>query len=307
MNDAPALRDRVVRDLWWAVTGAEVARDNFCSLVPRFDPSVLAGSFAALDADPAPLHRAVAESLNQERLRLGAYFEDLIRFFVTHIAGHHDATTGVVISQNKRTVGELDLLFREGPACHHWELAVKFYLQVPGLASDPGDSFVGPQTRDRLHFKLARLRDHQVPLPAHPAAAELLAPWQPLQSAALLRGRLFYPASSDWKTSEAGSSIADDHTRGWWCAVNQTEDLLPHADAYAMLTRREWFAPIEAAWDTVTPWNRRQVCAWADEAAATWQAGAVKTQVIAGLDAAGKELHRGFLVSVGWPGLDGGG
>ena len=284
--------------------GPELAGDDYCALVPRFDAAALLPSFAELDAHPELLHRAVAGTLERDRLRLGAYFEDLVQFFVEHMAGHQDVVTGVVVSENKRTVGELDMLFRDGESCHHWELAVKFYLQVPDLAPDPGECFVGPETRDRLHFKMGRLRDHQVPMAKHAAAVEALAPWQPLQSAAFLRGRLFYPASSDWNQGFGGTSVAANHQRGWWCPVDRTEELLPQADSYAVLTRRDWFAPVDAAWDAITPLTREQVGAWASEAATTWEAGVTRTHVIAGLGPDGREVHRGFAVSIGWPGLD---
>ncbi len=294
-----------MRDLWWAVTGPGLVEEDYCPTVPPVDSRVLRDTFAALDNDPESLHRAVAGHLERERIRLGAYFEDLIRYFVTDIRGHRDVTGGVVISEGKRTIGELDLLFRDGVSCHHWELAVKFYLHVPTLAEDPGECYLGPQTRDRLHLKLARVRDHQLPLAAGEAAVEALGSWQPLRSAALLRGRLFYPASSNWKDAEGGGPVAASHQRGWWCPVDRVEEPLPDADAYALLTRREWFAPIDAAWDRVTPWSRDQVCSWASEAAATWPTGEPVTHVIAGLDSDGLELHRGFVTSVGWPGPTG--
>lgn len=298
----PTIRDRVVRDLWWAVMGPSLVAEDYCALVPRFDPAAQLSSFLELDADPQPLHLAVSGSLGGERLRLGAYFEDLIKFFVIEMAGHREVVNGVVIYEKKRTVGELDLLFRDGAVCRHWELAVKFFLHVPTLAPDAGDCFVGPQTRDRFHLKIARMRDHQLPLPTHAAAAGALAPWQPLESAAFLRGRLFYPVSSDWRAGLGGASVAADHLRGWWCSVDRCEELLPEADSYALLTRREWLAPIDAASDGVTPWSREQLCAWAGEAAVTWPVGVARSYVVAGLGPDGREQHRGFLVSVGWPG-----
>ncbi len=302
MTLAPRFQDRVVRDLWWAVTSPGVVDSGYCPVVPPFDADALLPSFLALDAEPAPLHRAVASSWERERLRLGAYFEDLIRFHVTHLAGYRELESGVVIYDKKRTVGELDLLFRDGAQCDHWELAVKFFLHVPKLTGDTGECFVGPQTKDRLHIKIARVRDHQVPLANHPAAARSVAPWQPLQRAALLRGRLFYPVSSDWKAGAGAASLARDHLRGWWCSVDRCEEGLPSADSYALLTRREWFAPIDAASDAVIPWGREEVCAWAREAATTWPTGVARSYVVVGLDAHGQETHRGFLVSVGWPG-----
>ncbi|QDV05071.1 hypothetical protein Poly30_05660 [Planctomycetes bacterium Poly30] len=302
MTSPPPLRNRVVRDLWWAVTAPGLVDEDSLVSVPRFDPAGLLPSFVALDADPGPLRRAVAGSWGRERIRLGAYFEDLLRFFVVHIAGHGEAVSGVVIREGTRTVGELDLLFRDGATCHHWELAVKFYLHVPNLAPDPGDCFVGPQTRDRLHKKLARVRRHQLPLAKDPAAANALAAWQPLRSAALLRGRLFYPATSPWRSVVEAPWMAPDHLRGWWLPFDRCEELLPHAHSYALLTRREWLAPIDATNDPVKSWSRERLCAWAQEAAASWPEGVDRSHVVAGLDADGIELHRGFLVSVGWPG-----
>lgn len=302
MNSVAALVDPIVRDLWWAVTGPGLMDGAFCALAEPHAAEALLPAFTALEANPERLHAAVGATLAAERLRLGTYFEELIRFFVTDVLGHRDARSGVVISENKRTIGELDLLFRDRDASYHWELAVKFYLHVPNLTSDPFEGYVGPQTRDRLHLKMARVRDHQLPLAQHAAAERIVAPWKPLQSAAFVKGRLFYPVSSDWRNGRAGTSIASDHSRGWWCAVDQARDSLPEADAYALLTRREWFAPVATTASNVTPWSRDEVLAWCAEAAATWPVGTARSYVVAGLDSEGEETHRGFLVSLGWPG-----
>ena len=140
---------------------------------------------------------------------------------------------------------------------------MKFYLAVPDLTLDPKECFVGPQTRDRLHLKLARLRDHQLPLAGHAAAAVVLADWQPLLSAALIRGRLFYPASK-----------GGVDRRALWCPADHAGEQLPDADSYALLSRREWFAPVDASLDRLDPWSRERVCTWAGEVAATWPAAA---------------------------------
>ncbi len=296
------MKDRVVRDLWWAVTSPGLMDEGYGCTVPAFDQDELLPAFRALDARPEALHRAVAGSLGAERPRLGAYFEDLIEFFVRDVAGHRDLVSGVVIREEKRTVGELDLLFRDGPVCRHWELAVKFYMHVPGLVDDPSGCYLGPETRDRLHLKMERLRDHQLPLAGTAAAAEALASWQPLESAALVRGRLYYPASSDWSAGPSPTLVDSSHLRGWWCQVDRAEELLPDADSYALLTRAEWFAPVDASLDKITRWSRGQACKWAATAASTWPSGEARSHVVACLDADGGEVHRGFLTSVGWPG-----
>lgn len=122
MNSSLPLRNRVVRDLWWAVTAPGLVDEDSLVSVPRFDPAGLLPSLVALDADPEPLQRAVAGSWERERerIRLGAYFEDLVRFFVVHVAVHREAVSGVVIREGRRTVGERDLLFRDGATCHYW-------------------------------------------------------------------------------------------------------------------------------------------------------------------------------------------
>lgn len=296
------MKDRVVRDLWWAVTSPGLIARGYCPVVSGFSLDELLPAFERLDAQPAALHRAVAGSLRAERLRLGAYFEDLIQFFVRDVAGHRDPVSGVVIREEKRTVGELDLLFRDGAVCRHWELAVKFYMHVPGLVDDPSGCYLGPETRDRLHLKMERLRDHQLPLAGTRAAAAALASWQPLESAALVRGRLCYPASSDWSACPSPTLVDSSHLRGWWCPVDRAEGLLPDADSYALLTRAEWFAPVDASLDKIAPWSRGQACEWAATAAATWPSGEARSHVVACLDADGREVHRGFLTSVGWPG-----
>ena len=293
--------DRTVRGLWWVLTGADLLAAECCPIVPAMDRSELSSQLAPLEADPAPLHEFVAGSVARQPFRLGAYFEDLVGFYVAVVLGHR-VERGLPIRVAGRTLGELDLLFEAAGTRHHWELAVKFYLFLPGLEPEPGESFVGPQVRDRLHRKVARLRDHQVPLPGRDEASECLTTWLPLQSAALVRGRLFYPAQMDWRARQPVVDLSPGHECGWWCHVEALRDALPDASGYAWLERFQWLAPIDARIDPVEVFDRDGLIRSADAMGAEWPDDHPRSRVMVGLDADGMEVHRGFVVSTGWPG-----
>lgn len=316
MAAPPNFRDRVVRDLWWMATSPGLLAPARCTVMDGLDtllasvssssekkvtPASVVAALRAVDRDPGTLHAAVAPNLGAERFRLGTYFENLVAFFVAEILGF-PVESGRVVRENKRTLGELDLLFRSPTGGHHWELAVKFFLHVPLLREEIGHCFVGPQTRDRLHRKIARLCDHQLCLPAHPAAARHLLAHQPLRSAAVMRGRLFYPAAGRWTEGEAGPDAARDHLRGWWCCIDRCAAELPEAVHYALLPRRLWLAPVDVGLDNLELWSREEVLSWCRDCVENWPVGAARSFQFAAFDAGGRELHRGFLCSVGWPG-----
>jgi hypothetical protein len=93
----------------------------------------------------------------------------------------------------RRTLGELDVLYRHDGRVVHREIALKYYLAAtPG--TDPS-AWVGPGRRDRLDLKLDRLATHQLTV-AEQARAEDAWPAAlpfPDVTEVLLLGALFAP------------------------------------------------------------------------------------------------------------------
>lgn len=172
----------------------------------------------ALDEKP----QALLDWLDQRcrSPRLGLVFECLWHFFLDQDPETELIANNLPIRDGDRSVGELDILYR----CHqrntvvHLELAVKFYLDA-GRPLVPGEAhsrWLGPDRRDRLDKKLARLREHQLPLPHSQWGKQVLADRgiEEWQTELVFAGRLFeaIDASTTEKELPANSWI---HWREW--------------------------------------------------------------------------------------------
>ena len=189
--------DRAARDLLWAINSPSLLAGD------------LAGSVAPIHVDDIP-SAALRSDLARASVprRVGHYFERLVYFYLTRvracaIVGHRQQ-----ITENGRTVGELDFLFRdEFESLHHWEVAVKFFLYYPP-DNPSGSHFVGPNPQDNLERKAHRLRTHQLPLGRiHFAEIE--------HQAAFVKGMVFYHPQDVGPTRQP-IELSPEHLRGAW-------------------------------------------------------------------------------------------
>jgi hypothetical protein len=307
--------EQTVRDLSWLLRSpALLARGAFGDLLsdpfaPRLfgpDPDVaMAHLLQRLERDPAPL--AATQASGRER-RLGRYAERLFSVWLGEVPGLKRVAMGLPVREPQpggRTLGECDALFQTPTgAFEHWELAVKFYLEIDdGSASAvtsaraPGpqpdlrgcERYVGAGLADRFDWKLQRLLRHQLPLSAHPALQALApGPWTPRM---FVKGRLFYPLTR-WQGVDCGAdvpSLATDHPRGWWATLSEWLTWSYHADCrWTSLERMDWLAPLRlddpAASD---PGGGGSAAGTAAEGAAEGNGGHVHSHRFDGADVAG--------------------
>ena len=231
--------------------------------------------------------------------------------------------------QNGRaTLGELDFVWRDRQSgcVHHWELAVKLYLYLPG--PDDGQAhlerFVGLQRRDTLALKAAKLGQRQLPLSRQPQAVQALGVVVD-RAAALFKGWLFYPlAGAGWQDYQEPAAatrrrLNPAHAKGWWLTLSAFMRHLP-AQATAgsqlrwrIVPRLQWLsAQYTAHADTLDGADLavrlREYFDAEGGPAATGHArpgllvaALAPTQAPSGLDAPHyREIHRGFVVADGW-------
>lgn len=186
---------------------------------------------ATLIDDPSSLRRAALHLARLPRpRRLGQHFENLVACALSHHPRFEVVARNVPLRQGANTLGELDLLVRDhsdGTLCH-WELALKFYLGLPGEASPYG--WPGPDSQDQLEHKAAHLFHEQLPRSAEPAVRSLLAAqgWTVQRRVLLTRGRLFYPRQGRPPLCQW---VDPGHQRGvWWHCSEQAipAHVVPH-------------------------------------------------------------------------------
>ena len=241
-----SLPSQYQRDLIWSVLGPALLDCDWSPVRPAFlqhGPTLPWQHW--LDAQQPPLQFRSP--------RLGLMFEQLWHQYFRLCDMQWLAN--VQIQDDKRTLGELDLLIRPetGHGAYHLELALKFYLGI-------GDDWIGPNRRDYLADKIRHTRDKQLPLANHLITQQTLqqhgwpllrssspqSPQQPQlqpqpQSQALMRGCLFHPADPAINAT-LPKEVNPQHWSGEWIHHQQSDQLLPDS-RWFLLSKPQWISP----------------------------------------------------------------
>ena len=188
-----------------------------------------ASGMPELAVDPSSVAHLRLHDWPELPSRLGRRFERVWAWAIDRMPGWELLAEEVQVREQKRTVGSLDLLARRHGEVLHLELAVKFYLCLRGQTGAQDHHWVGPNKRDRLDLKLARMRTHQLPMGQRPQTLATLAERglpPPDHSRAVLRGLRF----SDWRAPHTGGA-------GRWCTIDELSDAVTAAH---VLQRTQW-------------------------------------------------------------------
>ncbi|MGO0629596.1 DUF1853 family protein [Pseudomonas sp. SAR267] len=295
------LRRPAVRDLAWTLLSPALLsappcpqRHPLAGSAWAADPQHLHDWLRALDADELPLRDWLARITSR---RLGLYYEALWQFALKQAPGVELLASNLAIRTGGRTLGELDILLRDGEGTHHLELAIKLYLgPSAGNGGDPAH-WLGPGCHDRLGSKLAHLAGHQLPMSADARSREALAAVgaDQVQAHLWLGGYLFYPWPGH---AEPPAGANPEHLRGRWVRRQYWETTADQR--WQPLPRHAWLAPARAEPDAC--WSVPQFEAWLaglDEHA--------PAQLLVRLEPDGEgawqEVERVFLVADCWPHL----
>lgn len=223
----------------WALAAPDIAPAYTLPWLPQSRRLALTQFFSQEDTRAQLEPELLLHIQEIQSRRLGIYFESLWAFGFSRHPDYELLAHNFPIRDRGKTLGELDFVVRHIPdkTIEHWEVALKFYLQVD-------DYWVGPGLRDRLDIKLNRMRDHQLPVARSPLAADALstAGLHIDRQWSLMPGRLFRPLS-------AAASGAD---APWWAdlATFYRHLSTPRA-GWQLLPKPCWLAPQPAAQGTV--------------------------------------------------------
>ncbi|WP_445157756.1 DUF1853 family protein [Halomonas sp. E14] len=249
----------LVRDLAWIVLTPDLITTAWPGRPDRETlglaaPARLRDFLASQEANPQALERRVGDTASG---RMGHYHERLWQHLLDTAPGTRLLASNLRVHQGKRTLGELDLLYRrrDDPGLVHLEVAIKFYLGLPegpGTASDPS-RWIGPGGADSLATKREHLVRHQLRLTGQPEARttiqQLIHPRDlgppepaPIRTQMAMPGVLFYPWLGDLPSPREASP---DHLRGQWLhwpAWRTLRDGLPAQTRAAWLAKPHWLA-----------------------------------------------------------------
>lgn len=107
-------------------------------------------------------------------LRLGKLVERFVCHQLIDDATCNVLAENVQIQDDKRTIGELDVLYMTSDGPIHLEIIYKFYLYDPNEGSDELSHWIGPNRKDSLLQKLDKLKEKQLPLLYHPQTQAML-------------------------------------------------------------------------------------------------------------------------------------
>ncbi|SFC85958.1 hypothetical protein SAMN05660479_02559 [Microbulbifer thermotolerans] len=288
----PSITPNHWTNLHWALETDSIARCADLPWLPRQRREALSAYFSLTETRTrlAPLlDAALAQSDAQGRgMRLGDYFEDLWAFAFTHHPDYRLRCRNLPLRTADRTLGELDFVVQHLPSgtTEHWEIAVKFYLQVAD------EYWVGPGLRDRLDIKLARMRDHQLPLIHQPQARQLLRQQKIHidRQWALMPGRLFRPL--DARRAPQHGELTLGGSPCWWAELDEFQHhFCRHSLRWVQLPKRAWLAPLPPG---LTPGDTSEALAQR-----LCDTSPPAPLCVAGISAAG-ETERGFIVPHGW-------
>lgn len=221
MNNLNVDAIQCVRDLTWAINSPSLIVDG--PMVDPVDPRQVDAQHLAAYLDDFSGHR------------VGRYFERLVLYWLQHLRGVEIVAQSLQIRDGKRTIGEIDLLFRdEQGRLTHWEIAVKFYLHVLH-AHALGSHYIGPNVRDTFERKMERLFVDQLP------RSERDFPDVEVRQA-FVKGRMFYPPH-EAVLDTTPKYLSPGHLRCEWIRAAEVAALHDGGDmAYRILKKPDWLS-----------------------------------------------------------------
>ena len=220
-----------LRDLIWAVNSRSLLAAG-PEIAGVESSQVDAWQLDAAQVDSDHLAAFLAETSGY---RVGRYFERLILYWLQHIRRVEVVADTLQIHDGNRTVGEIDLLFRdEQQRLTHWEIAVKFYLHYPHHTAT-GSHYIGPNAADTFERKIDRLFGHQLP------RSEIYFPDVEIRQA-FVKGRIFYHPNEPL-SQKLPSRLSPDHLRCNW--IRSSECLILSAAesvSYRILRKPYWLS-----------------------------------------------------------------
>jgi hypothetical protein len=135
--------------------------------------------------------------LKNHRLRLGNLVERFVFKQLQKDTSISILAENIQIQKDKITIGEIDCLLKKGEQPIHLEIVYKFYLYDETVGTTEVDHWIGPNRKDSLVQKLAKLEEKQLPLLYHnctkPVLEKLDIQVEEIQQQVCFKAQLFVP------------------------------------------------------------------------------------------------------------------
>jgi len=243
-------------DLLWAVTSADMMQLG--NLPEAADLHSFADS-PALESLTQWLHNqdhsTALTKLIKERQpsRLGIYYEALWQYVFEHYPGFQLICQNLPITNNSRTLGEMDFVYfcKLRQQHVHLETAVKFYLgdpefkapHTPNKSAQIWSQWIGPGCKDRLDIKLLKMLNKQTRLASTPEGLQRLEQLgiTHVLREICLKGCFFYPLNG---TCPPPPHNHPQHGSGYWLPQQDINLLQDKANSWHIMKKEQWLAPV---------------------------------------------------------------
>jgi hypothetical protein len=150
-----------------------------------------------------------------------------------------DLESQIQFSKQNVTIGEIDFfLVTNEKKLVHLELAYKLYLEVP---TSEGTIYVGPNRKDFLHLKLAKLQERQLPLLFDPTVQK----WINERFGSIEISQKVYIKAQLFRrldlSEDESPELSGNLQQGYWCDLNTFSKQLAHEGQYFIPEKQDWF------------------------------------------------------------------
>lgn len=138
-------------------------------------PLLWSGSLGGLTQfEPEVYPQPTFELVVDRTLRLGHLVERFVEMEFNMHPFVEVKGVNIQIYRDKITIGELDFIVKSNEKWYHLEVVYKFYLYDDTVGASNVDHWIGPNRKDALSLKLAKIADYQFPLLQAPEVREEL-------------------------------------------------------------------------------------------------------------------------------------
>jgi uncharacterized protein len=303
-----SLQQQAVRDLAWCCFSPplmEKLPELEAHILP-FCEDKLWNWLAFLDHTPGTLIEHLAQL---KSTRLGIYYEALWRFYFTHHPDWELLQYNLQIDHQGITLGAFDFLCRYKNDYFHIETAVKFYLCCATTNTEAlaWNTWLGPNSSDRLDIKLTHLSQHQLPLHQLPEATSQLQPLHPnikdWKTGLCMQGYLFSHVHTQYQPAFSHKN----HSHGLWWHLEECIEYLQKQPGtnWLILERHHWLSPAHTT-DINKLFNATELTAQLVKLISAKKrplliATVIHTDIIQNNKNVWRESLRGFVVPNDWP------
>lgn len=174
---------------------------------------------------------------------LGKRIEHFFEYYINSSKHYHLLVKNLQIFKDKITIGELDFIVEDtSKKCLlHIELVYKFYLYDPQKSKNELERWIGPNQKDSLLEKVAKLKHKQFPLLYQPetkhALEELDVSTDMIKQKVSFFGQLFIPFPYKNKTL---AGINNDCISGFWIRRHDFNSEKYYRHQYYIPSKKDW-------------------------------------------------------------------